>query len=303
MCAFAREAPADSPFAAAPSQHTSGLGVLELLPGIGPLVQLGARAGDLFAGLFDHTDGKPGNGKPAALGAADAGKLLDKQYLYGDDIQVDPSAPMGNLDAESKAQRLAALSKLNQVNPEDPKSDQYCGPAALLAAAVYAKGGKGVDMIIDQLEAGGEKDASDPLEVLRRSADRGTLDVGQMQELQAQLFASMHAKMLADPKISAEDKASPGINGKTMQDYIRDNPAMAKMFKDNDMAVSFIDSTGDEKVDHYVLGLNDPSRAAGGNADGGYNTFYDPFARKGGQVVTDGGEVNAYSSTAHRDYR
>src|SRR6266581_4512306 len=150
MSEFAQQQTTESAFA--PTQHAPSLGVLELLPGIGPMIQLAKGAGGavshLFDGLFDHTDGKP-NGKAAAMDTTDAGHLLDRQYLHGDDINVDQNVQMGNLDAETKQQRLAALSKLNQVNPDDSESDHYCGPAALLAAAVYAKGGKGVDAIID----------------------------------------------------------------------------------------------------------------------------------------------------------
>ncbi len=276
---------------------------LDFIPGVKQMGQLGGAAangaGKLFDGLYDHS--------PTPMDPKDAGQAINSQHRSDQEISdadPNPNELIGKLD--TKDQRLAALSKVSENDIANEQSQSYCGPAALLAASMYGKGGKGVEMMMSQIDsdaAKADKEAKPDAEMAalkkRLDAPGAQLNQADMQMKWRKLYDSMRAAQNADPNVSDANKNEAGINGAAMQDYIQGHPAMAKMMQDNHESVSFIDSTGGGNLDHYVLDINKPSKKTGGD---GANTVYDPFSRKGGQVVTDPDQVNAYNSTKHVNF-
>jgi hypothetical protein len=223
-------------------------------------------------------------------------------------VDFNPNELLGPLGTHD--QRLAALDKLTQSDPDNPQAESYCGPTALLAAAIYGGGGKGVEMLMSQIQTDsaklgeGDKGRLNPDDVQAMAALRKKIDSGaqvnqaDMQLVEAKLYSSMRSQQDKNPDVSQANKDSDGINGLEMQDYIASHPQLAKMMKDNHQAVSFIDNTGSGSQGHYVLDIDDPAR--GGS--GGYDTVFDPLKRKDGDLVTDPNAVDAYTSTKHTNF-
>ncbi len=257
------------------------------------------------------TPASPVAASPVAANASDAAKLINQQYMSPE----DEMAKLGSIDAgktmvgklDTPEQRLAALNQLTQFQPGDPeKSESYCAPTSILAAAMYGQGGAGVTGLIDQIEKDSAKNkdfkfTQQQLEKIRKRAKDGTMTMADMQEMQTDLYKDLHDRMQKDPHVSAEDKKGDGISGSTVQSFI-DSTGMKKMMSDNHMTISMIDNGGfGGNLGHFVLDINDPSRAAGPR-DGGYNTVYDPAARNDGkQVITDPNQVDWYRTTKHGD--
>ncbi len=313
MAAF-QQAKKDDP---APQEHKAswleeGLSwAPALIPGMLPAV-LASKAIE-HSGAFGHwfeDSAKPSDATPApttpapaALDPAAAAKHIDSTYIPASEVEskvsLDPNRQLGALD--TKEARLAAMSQINQFNPDVKNSEDYCGPSAIIAGAIYAKGGAGVDALIQQMETDGKGDKSfadtkSMLDAIDKKAKTGKLDAGDIATLQEKLYDSMRKKMVADPAIDQRFKDQSGINFKTMNDYVTKNPAMASMFKDSGMGISFVDSGGGQgQMDHFVLDIQDPGRP---------HVVYDPNPRKDGkQVVTAADDVKAYEQTKHLDAR
>ena len=64
--------------------------------------------------------------------------------------------------------------------------------------------------------------------------------------------------------------------------------------------MSLIDNDGKGDVGHYVLNINDKSKAPG--PSGTANTVYDPYSRKGGQVIDqrDPAALRGYQNTTNQ---
>lgn len=278
------------------------------LPGVGPML-LAAKAIDHYAAhghMFDETKAPTPTttttapSTPAALDPADAAKRIDSGYIPAKEVEskvtVDPDHKLGKLD--SKEARLAAMSSISQWNQDDNNSEHYCGPAAIIAGAIYAKGGDGVDALIQQMKSDGKNDKDfaerkDLLDMIDRKAKAGNLDSADMQLLQTQLYTSMRKKMQADPLVPDANKKEEGLDQKTMSDYVSKNPALSGMFKENGLSLSFVDSGGPKReLDHFVLDIH----------DGNHQAIYDAQPRKDGkQVVTNADDVAAYRQTKHLD--
>lgn len=180
-------------------------------------------------------------------------------------------------------ERLAAINGLTQ-NDETGQGQDRCGATSLLAAAMVGGGNDGVKSLIDILE-GGEisKGSRKELDAIKKRIAKGEqLSMADIQAVQEGLHS--HLRKQQKEQIAGEDDG--GVDGKIIQNFISDNESMKKIFKDYDMSIDRIDNDGDDKGNHFVLNLGTPRK------DG--SKVYDPFARKGGQVISDKDTLNDY---------
>jgi hypothetical protein len=78
-----------------------------------------------------------------------------------------------------------------------------------------------------------------------------------------------------------------GVDPDTMAKFLHNAPDMDKLLRDNHMGVSTIDMNGQEHA-HAVLSMRNTNPSdPGGDAAAIDGAVYDPYARNGGQIVTD----------------
>lgn len=238
-------------------------------------------------------------------GKAAASKMIAAEYLK-DAPTINLNQGLGDLGGandDNKAERLKALSSLVQTDPDSETSQHLCGPTTLIAAAVYGKGEDGLKDLMDILEAD-QKDSGKPnramtkeLAALRKklAAPDGEVNQADIQMLQSYLYADLRNRHEA---LGIDDEDHDGVHQSAMEDFINGNEAMKKMFQANGMAVNYVDNDGLKgadgslSADHYTLAINDKDRGQVGSAP--FNTIYDPYARRGGQVVTAHDQIKDY---------
>ena len=228
-------------------------------------------------------------------------QMLDAEYLK-DAPQLDPNMPVGKLD--TKDQRLAFMTQLTQNDPINPRSEHYCGPTTIIAAALYAKGGKGLEPLLAQMKStfNDKKDKEirgqlADIEKKLKSGQGNDLTMFDIQAMQEGLYKHLHRAQEADKDLSPENREGMGIDGKILQNFMRSSPAIKEMFTANKMAIDFTDSDGDGTKNHFVLGINDGGGAV--DARSPFNKVFDPYARKGGQMVTEEDQVKDYAGANH----
>jgi hypothetical protein len=209
-----------------------------------------------------------------------AGFRIGQAYESGGrEVNPDARVALG-----SKEERLAALNSLTQ-NDTTGQGEDMCGATSILAASLVAGGNDGVKDLIDTMSATGKLNKGELKELgaIQKRIQKGEqLSMADIQAVQFQLHSTLRRQQ--KEQISGEDDG--GVDGKVIQNFIS-NPKMAKMFKDNEMGISRVDTDGDDKGNHFVLNLGRPSSQDA--------KVYDPYARKGGQqVVTDPDQLQDY---------
>ncbi len=271
--------------------------------------------------------GLPGPTNSKSTAATDAQKAAGKDLhdrqgtsdVIDDkkDKSFDPKQKIGDLSKMTEAQRLAAINKMTQNDPSDPQSGNKCGPTALLAAAMVKGGNAGVQALIDKMKSddlaqnpgskaddidipAGNPDNQAKLKALQAKLNdpkAGGLTQADLKALQTSLYDDMQKQQGKD------GSNNPGTGNETMSNFINSTPEIAKLFFDKDgkqtMGLNNIDNFGDGEQGHWVLDMNTDKggKAAQGQDGNSYNTVYDPWARKGGQVTT-----NAGNKTQFNDY-
>lgn len=334
------------------------------VPGLGTVMGgitggLAGAAGHLFRGMFDDAPApavKPpaAASDPAAPEASsapatapapqaaatdaqkDAAKDLHKRQGSTDsnsspDKKFDPKEKIGDLAKMTPEERLAAVNKMTQNDPNNQNAGDYCGPTALLAAAMAKGGNAGVQALIDKMKKddltqhpsstslGSDKDGNPRMETTAAgSADKqaaltalqakladpksGGMTQGDLKMLQQNLYQDLQMQQ------NALGDSAAGIGNKTLSNFINATPEVAKLFFDKDgkqnMSLNNIDNTGDGKAAHWVVNMNTEKGGAAvpGQDGNSYNTVYDPWKRGGGQVTTNaqnpkqlGDYMNTYS--------
>lgn len=191
----------------------------------------------------------------------------------------------------SKEERLAALNSLTQ-NDTTGQGEDMCGATSILAGAMVAGGNDGVKDLIATMSATGKLTKGELKElggIEKRLAKGEPLSMADIQAVQFQLHSTLRRQQ--KEQIEGEDEG--GVDARIIQNFISD-PKMAKMFKDNDLGISRVDSTGDDKGNHFVLNIGRPS------SDGA--KVYDPYARKGGQQVVSDKETLQDYDLARKHY-
>jgi hypothetical protein len=103
------------------------------------------------------------------------------------------------------------------------------------------------------------------------------------------MYNSMHKQQELDQSLSKEDRQGPGLHEQVMKDYLDATGMNQRMAKQN-LDVRNIDNDGDGTRNHYFFRI-------GPTGDQKNATVYDPYARKGGQVVTEADQVSDYQKT------
>jgi hypothetical protein len=242
---------------------------------------------DAMAARAEKREGK----RDAKLGA---GEMIGDEWFKPGDADAalfDPTRSLGELG--TKEERLAALAKLAQNDPNDPNAEFECGPTSLIAAAIYSQGAGGMESLMKAMEgAGPDKARAKEFAALRaRLAKGGELNVGDMQMMKGELYETLKS---LEP--DGQDFGK-GVFGPTMQDFIRDNPGVAQMFEGGDLQLNLTDTDGNATLNHYTLGINDPDGWM--VRDGASNKVFDPYARRGGQLVTAPDQVLDYDNAWH----
>lgn len=204
----------------------------------------------------------------------------------GRDVDLNGKVALG-----SKEERLAALNSLTQ-NDSTGQGEDMCGATSILAASMVAGGNDGVKDLIDTMSATGKLNKSELKELgaIQKRIQKGEqLSMADLQAVQFQLHSTLRRQQ--KEQIAGEDDG--GVDGRIIQNFISD-PKMAKMFKDNEMGISRVDTDGDDKGNHFVLNLGRPSSEGA--------MVYDPYARKGGQQVIRDRETLGDYDLARKDY-
>lgn len=352
---------AASPWSSKPIVRDSMIGAAigtALFPGLGTAA--GAAVGALFGGLFDGPSAKPAPTTEAkkseeAPKPADEAKPVKAEQKVRDDfagkspqetdkirnqatktveasygkeggikaLPYKESEPIGDLSKMSPEERLKVISKISQNDPKDPDSKHYCGPTALLAAAMYGGGNEGVNKLITQMKSDAKDDPEQQkrLQSLLEKSQGGGLDLKDIHNLEKDLYADLQKRQIAflqsgvgghdeeaealRKKVAKRVKEEGGTDNKSLQDFIKQS-GLSEHFFDKDgnqiMGLNLV-ANNSKNADpnnknlkdaaHWVLDINDASagelvRAQDGH---GYNTVYDPWNR-GGQGAFKGGQVS-----------
>jgi hypothetical protein len=220
--------------------------------------------------------------QPAPTGMDALDKLIEGQKKpyeriaehasAGGGAKLDDKLSFGNLD--SREQRLAFMEKWNQGATGDISGPSACGPAALLAGAVYAGGGQGVSTLIDAFEAmrkkGGpvdDKTAEEwkKLDALKEKiAEHGELSAADMSMVQRDLYATVATGKNGEPL--------DGTSRDRVMELFKTSPALKKMFDKAEVRYETLDVNGTGQGGHAVLGI-------GKSKDGTHKAVYDPWQR------------------------
>ncbi len=239
-------------------------------------------------------------------------RLMHSQMIKGEYLQpgqvpaIDMTAKIGNL--ESKEEREKFLSTFSQFNPKDPKSAAYCAPTALMAAAMQADGAKGLAPMVASMQAAANNGLQDPthdknqdkaikkqleeLEAIQEKIKTGEMTNKDIRYVQENLYKQLREQQKKDG--TYDDPKDLGIGDATMYNYVKNNPYMQEAFKKGDTRLSMIDNDADGKRNHWILQM--------GSGMFGAKSIYDPWARKGGQIVREADQVEDYEKTNAVEY-
>jgi hypothetical protein len=281
---------ADAPAQAAPS--AGGLAPEVARPGLSTAVD-GLLDSFYAAQGWDRDAMSARAEKREGLGDAKvaAAKMVGDDWFKPGEIDAslyDPKRSLGDLG--TKEERLAALAKLVQNDPNDPDAEYECGPTALVAAAIYSQGAGGMEALMKAMEGGGvDKQRAKDFAELRAKLKKGDdLEMGDVQMMKHELYETLRA-------MEGEGAAKHGIGALKMGEFIGNNEGVKQMFAGGDLELDFVDTDGNAMQNHFVLGIHDPD---GWKTRGAApNTVFDPYARRGGQVVTAPDQVLDYDNS------
>jgi len=257
--------------------------------------------------LVDATGGRMDRVTDAMVSSYKIGQASDSS-LWGEKqeyLKAAQQQPLGDLNDPSA--RLKALSFITQDKPlkegevesEATLDKTACAGASVVGAAFLAEGPDGLRKVMKALEAqdptGGStgKYASPEYKALKAklAKDPNSLSVADIQALQQTTTEVLSKNQAKDRDLDLEGQT--GIHGKTMDNFMRSSPQLAKMFEKNGMQIEGIDNDGalddDAKtgMDHWVVRMKGPD---------GKEAIYDPLARRGGQVIDFDEGVNHYTN-------
>lgn len=241
------------------------------------------------------------------IGQASNDEMWGQKQEY---LKAAQQTPLG--DVNDPAARLKAMSFITQDKPLKPgetESDattdkSACSGASIVGAAFLAGGPEGLKKVISALEKQdpkgeltGKKNASPEYLQLKEklAKDPSSLTVTDIQALQLATTEVLSKSQAADKTLDLKE-GETGIHGKTMDNFMKKSPELAKMFEKNGMQIDGIDNDGvvDDKgrtaMDHWVVRMKDAN---------GKEAIYDPNARRGGQVIDFDEGVKHYENARH----
>ena len=203
--------------------------------------------------------------------------------MYTDSPEEDPDAEVA---LGTREERLAFLRGFTQnyaldgmeIGGVDDTGGNRCGATSLLAGAMLAGGNDGLKTMIDLV--GNDDRASEymkgELGGLQDKLARGeNLSKADLRLLQAGLHDNLRARSVEKFGDRYEEEGA-GVAVGAMWDVMQD-PALKQLYEDNGLSIGHIDTTGDDKANHYVLQVGSPGSEGA--------MVYDPQAREDGQVI------------------
>lgn len=240
----------------------------------------------------EYQGGEDARGKPGS-----AQRYFNQTAETTRDPNYDPNKSVGSL--ADKADRYRALNGLNQQQGGDLASEQRCGAYVLLGGAMLGGGESGIATLMDSVEKfnaknGGAADDKTKAEnkkafdALREKMAKGeALTQGDLNQVASGVYDMM--------SVAGKDGETAGMKEARVQQLMKESPALAKMWKDNDLSYDAIDPTGAGQGGHAVLGIGH------GKSDkdhsGQHAAIYDPYRRtekdpvKKQQMLDAGSEV------------
>jgi hypothetical protein len=231
------------------------------------------------------------------------GEMIGSQYIDTKQIPVtDPKSKVGTLDSPEEREKF--LAGFTQYDPKDPKSESYCAPTALMAAAIQAEGAKGLapmvlsmqqDLASDMQYAPGDKASmkrAADLQAIQEKIAKGELNNNDIKVIQESLYGQLKKEQERDG--TYDDPKDPGISDATMYNHIKNNSYMKDMFNKGNTRLSMVDNDGDDKRNHWILHM--------GVNNGKPSMVFDPWARRGGQIVREADQVEDYEKTNANTY-
>jgi hypothetical protein len=244
----------------------------------------------------------PTSDNPEAPHTRVAGYMLGTNYVRSHDDKenyIPGTLPSEDtkLDLSTPEARLKSLNQLTQNNQQNNLSgEDTCAASALVGGAVLAQGGDGIKKLLNGIDANATEDDRKRLDSghfkdLREKLDKNLpLTNADMHLLQGDLYSVLQSEKKIEPGVIN----APGVDPDTMAKFLSNAPEMSKMLQDNHMGVSTIDMNGEGHA-HAVLSIRNPDPSnPNGDATSANAAVYDPYARKGGQVITDKGSLVQY---------
>jgi hypothetical protein len=186
------------------------------------------------------------------------------------------------------------LQGFTQFDKNDPKSEHYCAPTALIAATIMDGGTKGLAPMITQLSGSVKPDSPEgkQLAELQKKVADGKMTHEDMAFMQKTLYSQMIEYQKKNK--TSDNEGDPGISENTMKNFLHENSSgyLRGAFIRNNMAMQLMDNDGDGNVNHWVLNMR----------TGEDRSVYDPWSRKNGQIVKAADQVNDYRNTNRVTY-
>lgn len=238
-------------------------------------------------------------GKPPAEPENPAGARINAAY---DESVVRPATEqLPRLQNLTPDQRLSALNNVTQLddNSQTRADEVRCGAASLTGAALYAGGEQGLVAMMDAAERfnrtppNNERnqpvprlnvDLRDFAAIRQRIASGQPLSQGDVARAQEGLFNVLHTYQERSGR-----GGNDGLTGRTINAFM-DFPATAayrSLLDNHNVGIRHIANDGGSEANHFVMMVPAQSPTA----------VYDPYPRRGGQVIRDPGQVRDYLAT------
>jgi hypothetical protein len=240
------------------------------------------------------------NAKPGELEHRLASHEISNHYMINSaeeyDKVKDKMLPEDTpLDLSSQNARLKTLDNLVQNRPDMKDGENTCAASSLLAGAILSGGKNGTEGVTTLLDSVAKQCPDEEtrkafeanLGQIREKIAKGEpLTVGDMHSMQNNIYTQLNFK---EQQGNAQDL--PGLQADTLQKFLDASPELKKKFKDNGLAVSYIDNNGKTPSTHAVLSIA---------RDGQNPAIYDPYLRDDGQLVTGDQQTAGYEEARKR---
>ncbi|MBX3160679.1 MAG: hypothetical protein KF773_32230 [Deltaproteobacteria bacterium] len=270
---------------------------------------------------WDMRDAETTDRWQGPYGGFTASERLNNHYAGQNDPSTVKNHELGPMETREQREAVMAEMRQNNGNSFGDSGYAQCGSTAMTAAAVYGGGEQGVVQLMDaaqnfeklqKAKANEERKRQGLPPLPEEHVDMAALDAkvkagksltpaeqaaqgnAQMDALKDKLAKGEHMtsdemQMVQSNMYRVLNKgrddgmgSGAGIDAADMAEFLKSSPAMAKMFRDNDMHLENIATAGQASSNHFVLGIGH------NNHKGMRETIYDPQARVQKTMDDDG---------------
>jgi hypothetical protein len=274
---------------------------------------------------FDSRDAEETDKWRGPYGGFTPAERLNNHYADPHDPSTVKNHDLGPM--ETREQREAVMAEMRQNNGNSVGDSGYaqCGSTAMTAAAVYGGGEQGVEQLMNAAQKfeKAQRDKVNKERAAKGEAPLPEVDMAALaekvkagkeltaEEKQAQgnvQMDALKAKLAKGEHMSSDDMQmvqsnmyrvlnkgrddgqgnGAGIRPGDMAEFMKASPEIAKMFRENDMHLEDISTSGGQQSNHFVLGVGHD-----GQHKGLRNMIYDPQARAVKQQDDDGRTTTA----------